>query len=188
MNRCGNELVDLATRRLETPLGTMLAAADDGGVRVLQFVDESVVWPPVGSVATRGRDHPHLARLAEELAEYFEGSRRTFSVPVAADGTAFQRRAWEYLQTIPFGLTRSYAQQARGLGDAKAVRAVGQANGANPVAIVIPCHRVIGATGALTGFAAGIERKRWLLAHERTVLDDSLFASHGTPAGSLATL
>ena len=186
MNRCSNELVNLATRRLATPLGIMIAAADEGGVRVLQFLDENVVWPPVGFGA-RGRDHPHLVRLAEELTEYFDGSRRTFSVPVAPDGTAFQRRAWEYLQAIPFGQTRSYGQQARGLGDAKAVRAVGQANGANPVAIVIPCHRVIGASGALTGFAAGIERKRWLLAHERSALDDSLFASHGTPAGSLAT-
>lgn len=128
----------------------------------------------------------HLIRLARELAEYFEGSRQTFTVPVAADGTVFQRRAWEYLKTIPFGQTRSYGEQARALGDVKAVRAVGQANGANPVAILIPCHRVIGAGGGLTGYAAGIERKRWLLAHETSVLGQGLFAlqemAHGSPA------
>ena len=103
-------------------------------------------------------------QAAEQLHAYFAGRRRQFELPLAPQGTEFQRAAWQALAKIPYGETRSYAQQAAGLGRPAATRAVGAANGRNPLPIVLPCHRVIGANGALTGFGGGIEVKRWLLA------------------------
>jgi methylated-DNA-[protein]-cysteine S-methyltransferase len=109
----------------------------------------------------------HLDALESELEAYFAGNLKMFSVPVAPSGSEFERRAWAFLRSIPFGQTRSYGAQARAIAGPNAARAVGRANGANPIAIVIPCHRVIGADGSLIGYASGIERKRWLLEHER---------------------
>ena len=114
------------------------------------------------------------ARL--QLEEYFAGARRAFDLPLAVQGTSFQRRVWDALRGIPFGETISYLELARRVGDPRAVRAVGGANGRNPVSIVVPCHRVIGADGSLTGFGGGIERKRWLLAHEGALEGPDLFA------------
>jgi methylated-DNA-[protein]-cysteine S-methyltransferase len=110
-----------------------------------------------------------LRASARQLEEYFSGLRTTFDLPLDPSGTPFQRAAWEILRTIPFGRTMTYGAQARRLGGANKARAVGAANGRNPLPIIVPCHRVIGADGSLTGFAAGVERKAWLLRHEAAI-------------------
>ncbi len=114
----------------------------------------------------RRRDDEALAVPREQLAAYFAGELQEFDLTLALAGTAFQRRVWDALREIPFGQTASYGQVARRIGEPNAARAVGLANGRNPIAIVIPCHRVIGSGGALTGYGGGLDRKRWLLAHE----------------------
>jgi O-6-methylguanine DNA methyltransferase len=119
--------------------------------------------------------HRYLSLLKQQLGEYFAGARREFSVPLAPQGTDFERRVWDYLQKIPFGQTRSYGQQARAISKPSASRAVGAANGRNDISILIPCHRVIGASGSLVGYGGGLERKKWLLNHERQVLGAELF-------------
>lgn len=113
-----------------------------------------------------------LRKTERQLEEYFKGERRDFDLPLRLDGTEFQQRAWRNLMEIGYGKTRSYGEQARRIGNPKASRAVGLANGRNPIPIVVPCHRVIGANGSLTGFGGGIDRKRWLLAHERRYVRD----------------
>lgn len=110
---------------------------------------------------------PVLARAAAQLTAYFAGERDGFDVPLAPVGTAFQRAVWHQLAQIPFGVTRTYGELARGLGKPTGARAVGAANGKNPISILVPCHRVIAGTGALTGYAGGIAAKEWLLSHER---------------------
>jgi methylated-DNA-[protein]-cysteine S-methyltransferase len=122
-------------------------------------------------------DHPdeggaeeHLDRAAVQLGEYFAGTRRVFDLDLDPAGTDFQLRAWQALRGIPYGRTLSYGEQAAELGDPGAARAVGAANGRNPLSIVVPCHRVVAASGALTGFAGGIDTKKWLLDHEQAVL------------------
>jgi methylated-DNA-[protein]-cysteine S-methyltransferase len=114
-------------------------------------------------------EHPLLDRAARQLDEYFAGERTQFDLPLAPIGTDFQRKAWAALRTIPFGETISYGEQARRLGDRNKSRAVGAANGKNPIPIVVPCHRVVGANGHLTGFAGGLSVKAWLLGHELEV-------------------
>jgi AraC family transcriptional regulator, regulatory protein of adaptative response / methylated-DNA-[protein]-cysteine methyltransferase len=163
---------------ISTPLGPMLAAAAEDGIVMLDFTDEKG-FESAGLrlrrryrangrsvILTPGR-HAHLATLRSQLDEYFAGQRRDFSVPLSPHGTEFEMRVWRYLQTIPFGQTRSYGQQARAIGSAAAARAVGRANGCNDIGILIPCHRVIGAGGDLTGYGGGLARKRWLLNHEQ---------------------
>ena len=108
-----------------------------------------------------------LQQAAEELEEYFEGTRRSFEVPLDPVGTAFQQQAWAALRTIPYGETVTYGEQAERLGDRRKARAVGAANGRNPISIIVPCHRVVGSNGALTGFGGGLDVKAWLLDHER---------------------
>jgi AraC family transcriptional regulator of adaptative response/methylated-DNA-[protein]-cysteine methyltransferase len=163
---------------IPTPLGDMLAVAGDEGIVLLDFKTrdnfDGEVRRLKGRLAIRGRSatvapgsHPHLQLLRAELADYFAGERHDFTVPVVPHGTEFELRAWSFLQTIPHGQTRSYGQQAAALGTPNAARAVGRANGANFIGIIIPCHRVIGAGGSLTGYGGGIDRKRWLLDHEK---------------------
>jgi methylated-DNA-[protein]-cysteine S-methyltransferase len=113
------------------------------------------------------QDPAPLREAQRELEEYFAGERRDFSIPLAATGTPFQMQVWEALRAIPYGETISYGELARRIGNPKAVRAVGLANGRNPISIIVPCHRVIGANGTLTGYGGGLERKRFLLAFER---------------------
>lgn len=110
---------------------------------------------------------PILSECVRQLDEYFKGKRKEFTLDLLPRGTGFQRRAWEQLRQIPYGETISYSRQAERMGDKKACRAVGGANGKNPISIVIPCHRVIGKNGSLTGFGSGVWRKEWLLAHEK---------------------
>ncbi len=118
-----------------------------------------------------GEDIAVLKSAAQQLKEYFSGARRDFDLPVALHGTAFQRKVWEHLKSIPCGETWSYGQLAQRIRQPTASRAVGLANGRNPVSIVIPCHRVIGSDGSLTGYGGGLERKQWLLEHERNMRD-----------------
>ena len=111
-----------------------------------------------------------LDRVESQLNEYFAGKRTTFDLPLEPSGTDFQLNVWELLRKIPYGVTTSYGELARRLGDPQASRAVGAANGANPIPIIVPCHRVVGSKGELTGFGGGIERKRWLLEHEGALI------------------
>lgn len=127
--------------------------------------------PPPAAGEAASRTNPLLERVAEELALYFRGARTTFSVPTAAAGTGFQREVWAALATIPYGERRSYAWLAEAVGRPRAFRAVGGANGRNPLPIVVPCHRVVAADGTLGGYSGGIGIKRWLLDHERRVAE-----------------
>lgn len=122
------------------------------------------------------RDEQMFVEARRQLEEYFAGMRQTFTLKLAAEGTPFQQQVWAALCTIPFGETRSYGEQARSIHNEKAVRAVGLANGKNPIGIIVPCHRVIGANGSLTGYAGGLDRKRWLLAHEAQYRSKGLFS------------
>ncbi len=115
-------------------------------------------------------DNPILQLARRQLDEYFARTRTSFDLPLDAEGTAFERRVWDLLRAIPYGTTTSYGELARRLGEPKEARAVGAANGKNPIPIIVPCHRVIGANGDLTGFGGGLERKRWLLEHEGALL------------------
>jgi methylated-DNA-[protein]-cysteine S-methyltransferase len=147
---------------VDSPLGPLVLAAR-GEALVGLHLPGSAAPAPAGTP----RATPVLARAAAQLAEYFGGSRRAFDLPLAADGTPFQQAVWAALRTIPFGATWSYGALARRIGQPAASRAVGAANRRNPIAIIIPCHRVIGADGSLTGFGGGLTAKRFLLAHER---------------------
>ena len=155
-----------------TPLGELLAVASDHGLCLLEFIDQAGVPRELAQVqAARGAvamagDNPILAQTRTELGEYFAGQRQQFTLPLDLVGTAFQQEAWQALLAIDYGQTRSYAEQARAIGRPTATRAVAAANGANKVSIVVPCHRVIGSNGNLTGFGGGLERKRALLQLE----------------------
>ncbi|TGE24511.1 bifunctional transcriptional activator/DNA repair protein Ada [Hymenobacter aquaticus] len=159
--------------RLETPLGTMLACATEQGICLLEFTDRRMLETELRDLARRlgativQSDNPHFAQLRQELAEYFAGRRQAFSVPLHMPGTAFQQAVWQELGRIAYGTTRSYGQQALAVGRPTAVRAVAAANGLNRLAILVPCHRVIGADGQLTGYAGGLWRKKWLLELEQ---------------------
>lgn len=154
----------LTLARIPTPLGDMVAGATDRALVLLEFIRPEAD-PSLSSDAADGNAITRQA--AEELEAYFEGRRRDFDVPVEPHGTPFQRQVWEALRRIPYGETRSYGEQAASIGRARAVRAVAQANGANRIAIIVPCHRVIGADGSMTGYGAGVWRKERLLAIER---------------------
>lgn len=173
---------------LDTPIGRMIAIAGRTGLHMLEFVDGRGTRTSVARLLRRldarvaARTDPHLSETAAQIAEYFEGRRRAFDLSISAVGTERQRRAWRYVSAIPYGDTRSYSDLASALGNARAVRAAGSANAANPVSIVVPCHRVVGANGVLTGYGGGLERKRWLLEHERRVT----VALAASPSGGAA--
>jgi methylated-DNA-[protein]-cysteine S-methyltransferase len=149
--------------RLESPVGTLTLVAGDGGLRALVFDGER--WP----AGARPGKSPVLTRAVEQLEEYFEGRRRVFELPLELVGTRFQREVWQSLASIPYGTTVSYGEQARRLGRPRAARAVGAANARNPISIVLPCHRVVGSDGRLTGYGGGLDVKRALLEHEARV-------------------
>ncbi len=153
---------------LETPIGTLRLLAQGEALVAIRFPGEGGVEEPPARPAPRGGV---LALARQQLAEYFAGERTRFDLPLAAEGTPFQRRVWSALSGIPYGETRSYAAIAAAVGSPAAVRAVGAANGRNPLPIVVPCHRVIGSDGRLTGFGGGLPTKAWLLQHERGVLE-----------------
>jgi methylated-DNA-[protein]-cysteine S-methyltransferase len=154
----------VSVAHVETPVGRLTLVAGATGLRAVLFAGEH---SPEGATQRR---NPVLATAAEQLVEYFAGARRTFELPLELVGTPFQKRAWLALASIPYGSTVSYGEQARRVGRPGAARAVGAANGRNPLSIVLPCHRVVGAGGALTGYGGGLEVKRALLEHEARVL------------------
>ncbi|HET7564823.1 MAG TPA: methylated-DNA--[protein]-cysteine S-methyltransferase [Gemmatimonadaceae bacterium] len=159
---------------LHSPVGELLLTANDVGLTGIDFEphshsrDARAEWDHATSHT--GAASAILAVAREQLTAYFAGTRTVFDLPLAARGTPFQLRVWTALRDIAFGESISYGELARRLGVPRAVRAVGGANGRNPIPIVVPCHRVIGADGSLTGFGGGIERKRWLLRHEGALL------------------
>jgi methylated-DNA-[protein]-cysteine S-methyltransferase len=147
--------------RVDTPIGRLILVAGDAGLRAVLFAGDT---PPPDAVTG---PHPVLDDAARQLDEWFAGARTAFDLPLdLVAATAFQRRAWLALAEIPYATTRSYGEQARMIGAPRAARAVGAANGRNPLPIVLPCHRLVGADGALTGFGGGLEVKRALLEHE----------------------
>ena len=159
--------------RILTPLGPMFAGAVAEGVCLLEFADRRMLETQLARLRRLFHaefvpgDNPHFQALSDQLEEYFAGKRRKFDVPLACEGTAFQKKVWAVLRAIPYGTTRSYQEQARILGDPRAVRAVARANGDNRLAILIPCHRVIGKNGRLVGYGGGLWRKQYLLDLER---------------------
>lgn len=171
INSKKKRVIDLM--RLETPLGTMFACAVEEGVCLLEFSDRRMlenqfknISKYLNAVVVQGAN-PHFVSLEAELNEYFDGKRKVFTVPLVTVGTEFQKSVWRELQNIPYGITRSYQEQAEALGKATSVRAVANANGVNRISILIPCHRVIGKDGSLTGYGGGVWRKKWLLDLER---------------------
>jgi methylated-DNA-[protein]-cysteine S-methyltransferase len=156
---------------LDTPIGPLLLVGDDAGLRGVQFA--GLPSAPAPPLAWTGDDAP-FAAARSQLTQYFAGERAAFDLALAPTGTPFQLAAWAELRRIPYGEPASYREIAERLGRPTATRAVGAANGANPLPVVVPCHRVIGSDGSLTGFGGGLERKVWLLAHE----------GHAVPAAS----
>ena len=159
--------------RFTTPLGPMFVCATDEGICLLEFVERKMLETEFKDLQKRLNativtgENEFIRQAKQQVGEYFEGSRMEFSLPLITPGTEFQNDVWQCLQGIPYGETRSYQQQAEIIDRPKAVRAVASANGNNRIAIVVPCHRVIGKDGSLTGYAGGLERKRWLLDHEK---------------------
>ncbi|KLV09952.1 cysteine methyltransferase [Photobacterium ganghwense] len=147
----------MSNQLIETPIGMLNVVADEHGVKAIEFAaaPDTLQQP---SDVTR--------HCCQQLAEYFAGERQTFEVPLNMAGTEFQHQVWQALDTVKFGETCSYGDIARSIGNPKAVRAVGAANGKNPVPIIVPCHRIIGSSGKLTGYAGGLDIKVWLLTHE----------------------
>ena len=150
-----------------SPLGPLTVLASDNGVHAIAFGSDQTEQAKINF--PRAADHPIINAAVEQLAMYFEGTLKIFDLPLDLRGTDFQKQVWKLLLEIPFGETRTYGDIACTLGNAGASQAVGAANGKNPVAIVVPCHRVIGASGHLTGYAGGMEKKRVLLTHEGAI-------------------
>lgn len=159
---------------IESPVGPLTLVASDKGLRAVLWLDDRESRVKLGPIEGGDVDpNGILAAAADQLGEYFAGDRTDFDLALDAHGSEFQHAAWTALRSIPFGETVSYGEQARRMGDTRKARAVGAANGRNPISIVVPCHRVVGANGSLTGFAGGIENKAWLLDHERRVWADT---------------
>ena len=165
----------LTTMRMRSPVGALWLCAEDERLVGLYLPDHPAPSGPGGRGGV-------LARAAAQLTEYFAGERRDFDLPLAPSGTEFQRTVWHALADIPFGATCSYGDLARTVGRPSASRAVGAANGKNPISIILPCHRVIGASGELTGYGGGLPMKRWLLDHERGCVQPSLPGIADRPA------
>ena len=160
------------TVEIETPLGIMIAGGVEDGICLLEFSDRRMLNTEYKQLSqhfsakfVKG-ENPHFDLFRKELKEYFAHKLNDFTVPLNAPGTVFQKAVWKELRNIPFGKTRSYKEQSEALGNPGAIRAVATANGANRISIIIPCHRVIGSDGSLTGYGGGLWRKRWLLEHE----------------------
>jgi len=150
---------------MQSPVGRLTLVASDSGLAAILWENDNPRRVPVNLVA-EVPDHPVLIETEKQLREYFAGQRQVFSVPLDFGGTEFQNQVWQALLSIPFGETRTYTEIARQIGKPAAVRAVGAANGRNPISIIAPCHRVLGSTGNLTGFAGGLRAKAHLLALE----------------------
>lgn len=154
-----------STQTIKSPVGWLKLVAGEHGLAAILWENDNPGRVRLGPLA-EAKNHPVLLETEYQLDEYFAGKRRQFSLPFDFAGTGFQKDVWRALSTIPFGETRTYAEIAAQIGRPRAVRAVGAANGKNPLSIVVPCHRVIGSNGKLTGFAGGLEVKAWLLRFE----------------------
>ena len=158
---------------IETPLGEMIAGATDEGICLLEFSDRRMLPTEYKDLirllktTIEDGENKHLKTLRKQLKEYFDGKRKEFDLPLVTPGTEFQQAVWRELQNIQFGSTRSYHDQSVALNRPDSVRAVANANGMNRISIIIPCHRVIGSDGHLTGYGGGLKRKKWLLDHEK---------------------
>ncbi|MCP9199365.1 methylated-DNA--[protein]-cysteine S-methyltransferase [Gramella sp. GC03-9] len=153
--------------RIKTPLGIAELAGDENGLSYFSILDDKEEFD---------KEIPsELQSAAEQVSEYFNGKREKFDLKLNPQGTEFQKKVWKELINIPFGHTTSYLELSRKLGDEKAIRAVASANGKNPLWILVPCHRVIGSDGSLTGYAGGLHRKKWLLEHENPPIQQRLF-------------
>lgn len=158
--------MDYSSKAVDSPLGRLKLVASDRGLAAILWENDDPKRVRLGPL-TEDPNHRILAETARQLTEYFAGTLKAFTIPLDFQGTGFQKSVWEALLTIPFGETRSYGEIARQIGQPTAVRAVGAAIGKNPISIIAPCHRVIGSTGSLTGFAGGLAAKERLLAIER---------------------
>ncbi|MFY0594115.1 methylated-DNA--[protein]-cysteine S-methyltransferase [Roseivirga sp.] len=147
---------------MDSPLGRIKIIGDADAIKMVSFIDRE-------ERETEGVLPLTVRNCKKQLKEYFAGKRKEFNIPVDPEGTEFQKEVWQSLLTIPFGKTSTYAKQSTKLGDIKKIRAVGSANGKNPIAVIIPCHRVIGTDGSLTGYAGGLDKKEWLLRHEKSM-------------------
>ncbi len=157
----------IETAVISSPIGLLHITGDDEGVKEVTFLTDN---QPISTIIPDS-----LSTCVAQLSEYFDGKREDFDLKLNPQGTEFQRKVWEILLEIPFSKTRSYLEQSKVFGDVKAIRAVASANGKNPIVIIIPCHRVIGSDGSLTGYAGGKWRKQWLLNHESPSKQQSLF-------------
>ena len=163
----------ISVTRIPTPLGPMLAGATHQGICLLEFTDRRMLETQISRLRKNLKaellpgESPFFEPLKKELEEYFDGKRKEFSIPLVIPGSEFQQKVWQVLQEIPYGKTRSYKDQAIAVGNLKAIRAVATANGDNRMAILIPCHRVIGSDGQMTGYGGGIWRKQWMIEMER---------------------
>ena len=155
------------TTYYKTPIGTAKIIGNKNGIQAVYVLDEDI--------ETSSEVPECLQDCVKQLEDYFKGKRNSFDLKLNPKGTVFQKKVWDELLNIPFNTTRTYLEQSKALGDVKAIRAVASANGKNPIWIIIPCHRVIGSDGSFTGYAGGIWRKKWLLAHENPVKQQSLF-------------
>lgn len=155
------------TAYFKTPIGTAKIVGDENGISAITVMDDAM---------ETSTEIPEILRdCVQQLDDYFNGTRKQFNLKLNPKGTDFQKRVWKELLLVPHGKTRTYLEQSKQLGDAKAIRAVASANGKNPIWIIIPCHRIIGSDGSLTGYAGGIWRKKWLLEHESPSIQHSLF-------------
>ncbi len=156
----------METTHIKTPLGIAKITGDENGISIISIADQGKISTTIPIV---------LQEAVSQLNDYFEGKRTAFTFKLNPSGTEFQQKVWKGLLEIPFGKTMSYMELSKKLGDVKAIRAVASANGKNPLWIVVPCHRVIGTDGSLTGYAGGLWRKKWLLEHENPTTQQSLF-------------
>lgn len=165
--------VTIFLTHVETPIGTMVACAVEQGLCLLEFAERPTLEKQFTAIKKlfNGQiiegESIYFELLRQQLSEYFERTRKVFSIPLVTPGTDFQQLVWKELQNVPFGITRTYKQQSIALNNLEAIRAVASANGMNRIAIIIPCHRIIGNDGSLTGYAGGLWRKQWLLDFER---------------------
>ena len=173
----GDEIILIS--RFTTPLGPMFVCATENGVCLLEFTDRRMLETEFKDLQRLLKaniiagENTHIAKTKKEISEYFEGTRMSFTVPICSPGTIFQQRVWDHLQHIHYGQITTYQQQAMELEMRTAIRAIASANGANRIAIMVPCHRVIGKNGRLAGYGGGLERKRWLLDHENRIVSEN---------------
>lgn len=160
--------MNINTAYYKSPIGILEIVGNDDGIQSVLFVKEDDF--KIAEITSK-----EVKKCFVQLDEYFSGTRKEFELKLNLKATVFQEKVWRELLKVPFGKTRSYLEQAKALGDVKAIRAVASANGKNPISIIIPCHRIIGSDGSLTGYAGGLHRKKWLLEHEGVIKQQSLF-------------